>query len=143
MRLITAILAMCIGAFSVYHGLVESSAINAVVAGIGCLCFAVLTWLGDRFFPGKSAPKLVVAIFAALYAVSASVIESAGPFAYFMFGAFLCGAGIVLMLRIFAPHLNILGTNPKSYEYGSNFFLDALATPTEHLKERDRRRENN
>jgi hypothetical protein len=143
MRLISAALAISIGGVSIYRGLIESSTANIVVACIGCLLFAVVTWLGGRLFPGKFAPDWAVAIFAGLVAVSASVIESSGPFAYFMFGVFLCSAGVVLLLRLFAPNLNILGTNPKNYEYGSNFFLDALSSPTDHLTKSSEKRKRN
>ena len=88
MRLITAVLAIIFGGFAAYRGLVESSIANVIVALSGCILCAITSWLGDRFFPGKSVPIWVIAIFSGLFAASASVVESSGPVAYLIFGFF-------------------------------------------------------
>ena len=132
MRLITAVLAIIFGGFAAYRGLVESSIANVIVALSGCILCAITSWLGDRFFPGKSVPIWAIAIFSGLFAASASVVESSGPVAYLIFGFFLGAAGVVMLLRLYFPSRNILGTNPKNYKYGSNFFLDALSSPQEN-----------
>ena len=123
-----AAMAIALGLGSICIGYSESSAIDIVIAGIGCSLFAVTTWLGNKFFPGLTTPVWAVIAFSGLFGISASFVQRS-QFSFVLFGLFVTAAGIAMVLRIILPHANVFGMNQKNYVYGSNFLLDAISSP--------------
>ena len=122
-RLLVALTAISLGTFGIVYGYSRTSASDLVVAAVGIAVLGIAWWFGKRFTPNKAPSIWSLLALVFLFGIGFSLVENTF-LAFILVGIFAIFGGIAFFLVGVAPHL--LGVDPKTYEYGSNMFFDAI-----------------
>lgn len=126
-RLLVASISVLLGAFAIVDGLSSFSTRDLVLVTIGAAVIGIAYRFGKRFVPDSAPPAWALLVLVFLFGAGYSLVENTSV-AFVLFGATLICGGIAYFIVGVAPHL--LGIDPKTYEYGSNMFFDAILLPS-------------
>lgn len=130
-RLLIALIAVLLGAFAIVDGLSNVSMRDIVLATIGAAVIGIAYRFGKRFVPDSAPPAWALLVLVLLFGAGYSLVENTSV-AFVLFGATMICGGVAYFIVGFAPQL--LGIDPKTYEYGSNMFFDAILLPNNNAR---------